>query len=120
MIYFVLKKKITDSCSDNSMLANFSIMKYTGYISLLIGVFGVYSIADWSNQAKSVSIEAQKFNGLINIEAIPIIPYELLIMSQVLGILFGIISIRKKLNKKISYTGIVVCLLNLGFLLWIR
>ena len=95
-------------------------MKYTGYFSILIGVFGVYSIADWSNRAEKVFIEAQKFEGLINIEAVPIIPYELLVISQVIGISFGVISIRKKLNKRISYIGIVVCLLSLGYLLWIR
>ncbi len=95
-------------------------MKYSGYLSILIGAFGVYSIVDWSNRAEKVSIESQKFKGLINIEAVPIIPYELLVISQVIGISFCAICIRKKLNKRISYIGIVVCLLNLCFLLWIR
>ncbi|MEQ8524424.1 hypothetical protein [Gracilimonas sp.] len=95
-------------------------MKYAGYLSILIGVFGVYSIADWSNRAEKVFIEIEKFKGLINIEAVPIITYELLVISQVIGISLGVISIRKKLNKRISYIGIVICLLNLGFLLWIR
>jgi len=94
-------------------------MKYSGYFSLLIGVFGVYSIADWSNRAERVSIEAQKYEGLFQFEAVPIIPYELLILSQVIGLLLGIISVRKKLYKKISFFGIGICLLNLGFLFWL-
>lgn len=44
-------------------------------------------------------MEAEKFEGLINLHAVPLMPYDLLITNQLIGLLLGIISVRKQLKR---------------------
>ena len=88
-------------------------MKHIGITSLVLGLIGLALNLYYIYEYQQFLDIAGGLNELISIYIFSELESQLIAISQVIGIVLGVVGIKKRITKKVSIAGALLCFSNL-------